>query len=240
LSFYKFPDDIGDRLHYLYYHPKYEILEELGKKYKLVKLKEIVSEPIIRGEQPEYAEEGITVIKTVDLQNGYIDYENCLKVSEEFFEKYAKDHPEGVLRKGDIFIASTGYVSMGKVDIYEKDEPAMADGHISILRIKAEYDPYFIAYYLRSHLGQIQFDKWWSGSSGQIEIQPQDLGEFLILESSEDGIPLDKQKEISEEITEKLNELFEMEKRANEKWKEAKKLFEKLVLEGIEDDGAAE
>lgn len=240
LSFYKFPDELDERLHYLFYHPKYEILEELKKKYRLVKLKDIVAEPIIRGEQPEYSEEGITVIKTVDLKNEYIDYENCLKVSEEFFEKYKEQHPEGVLRKGDILIASTGYVSMGKVDIYDRDEPAMVDGHISIVRLKSEYDPYFVAYYLRSHLGQIQFDKWWSGSSGQIEIQPQDLGEFLIPDSSEDGIPLEKQKEIANEITGKLNKLFVMEQQANEKWEEAKKLFEKLVLEGIENEEAAE
>ena len=239
MSFYKFPDELDERLHYLFYHPKYEILEELGRRYKLVKLKDIVSELITRGEQPEYAEEGITVIKTVDLKNGRIDYENCLNVSEEFFEKYAKNHPEGVLRKGDILIASTGYVSMGKVDVYERDKPAMADGHISILRVNTEYDPYFVTYYLRCHLGQIQFDKWWSGSSGQIEIQSEDLGEFLIPESSDDGIPLDKQKEIAKEIAEKLKELLEMEKQANEKWEEAKKLFEKLVLEGVE-NGAAE
>jgi len=97
----------------------------------------------------------------------------------------------------------------------------------------------FFTYYLRCHLGQIQFDKWWSGSSGQIEIQSEDLGEFLIPESSDDGIPLDKQKEIAKEIAEKLKELLEMEKQANEKWEEAKKLFEKLVLEGVE-NGAAE
>lgn len=239
LDFYKFPDELEERLHYLFYHPKYEILEELKKKYKLVKLKEIVREPIIRGEQPEYSEEGITIIKTVDLKNGYIDYENCLKVSEEFFENYKKQHSEGVLKKGDILIASTGYVSMGKIDIYDRDEPAMASVDLLILRVDTEkYDPYFIAYYLRSHLGQIQFDKWWSGSSGQIEIQPQDLDEILIPESSEDGIPLEKQKEIAEEITKKLNKLFEKEKQAMEKWEEAKKLFEKLVLEGIDDEAA--
>lgn len=240
LSFYKFPDEIDDRIHYLFYHPKYEILEQLKNKYKLVKLRNIVKEPIIRGEQPEYAQNGITVVKTVDLKNGYIDYENCLKVSEEFFKSYVQKHPEGVLRKGDILIASTGYVSMGKVDIYDRDEPAMVDGHISILRVKSDYDPYFVAYYLRSHLGQIQFDKWWSGSSGQIEIQPQDLEELLIPESTEDGIPLEKQKEIAQEITENLNELFELEKQANEKWEEAKKLFEKMILERIEDVEATE
>jgi len=240
ISFYKFPDELDERLHYLFYHPKYEILEELKKKYRLVKLKDIVAEPIIRGEQPEYSEEGITVIKTVDLKNGYIDYENCLKVSEEFFEKYKEQHPEGVLRMGDILIASTGYVSMGKVDIYDRDEPAMVDGHISIVRLKSEYNPYFVTYYLRSYLGQIQFDKWWSGSSGQIEIQPQDLGEFLIPDTSEDGIPLKEQKEIANEITEKLIRLFELEKQAIEKWEEARKLFEKLVLEGIENEEVAE
>ena len=238
ITFHTFPEEIEDRMHYLFYHPKYEILDELKNKYKVVELNEVKKEPIIRGEQPEYSEVGVMVIKTVDLKNEYIDYENCLKVSEEFFEEYAEKHPEGVLRKGDILIASTGYVSMGKVDIYEREEPAMADGHISILRVKSGYDPYFIVYYLRSHFGQIQFDKWWSGSSGQIEIQPQDLEWFLIPESSEEGIPLEKQKEIAQRITEKLNDVFELEKKAKEKWEEAKRLFEKMILGGIDDVGA--
>lgn len=172
-----------------------------------------------------------TILMSLSSQNP------CKK--EEYLCQNMTNHPEGVLRKGDILIASTGYVSMGKVDIYEREEPAMADGHISILRVKSEYDPYFIVYYLRSYFGQVQFDKWWSGSSGQIHVYEQDLGEFLIPESSEEGIPLEKQKGIAQKITEKLNDVFELEKKAKEKWEEGKRLFEKMILDCAEDERSA-
>lgn len=224
------PDNISNRINYLFYHPKLTPLEIMCERYKTVKLENICIEPIHRGEQPEYIEnEEVVVIKTVDLKNTYIDYENCLRVSRAFYEKV----PTAQVKKGDVLIASTGYGSMGKVDIYTRDEPAIVDGHISVLRLKEEYDPYFVVYFLRSHLGRLQFEKWFSGSSGQIEIQPEDLNQFILPQCSEDGINLIRQKEIATKITEKLNDSFELGRRAKEKWKEAKDTFDGLILKEI-------
>lgn len=231
LSFVAFPDKVVDRTHYLMYHPRLATLEQLEDRHSVTTLDAICSKPITRGEQPDYDDEGVMVIKTVDLKNGYIDYENCLTVSEEFFENYAEAHPEGVLCKNDILIASTGYVSMGKVDIYDRDEPAMADSHISILRVNPkEYDPYFVAYFLRSHLGQLQFEKWFTGSSGQIEIQPGDLGRFILPDNSERGIPIDQQRALAAEVTAQIERARELERLAREKRKEAENAFEKAIV----------
>lgn len=48
-----------------------------------------------------------------------------------------------------------------------------------------------------------------------------------------------KKEEIAQKITEKLNDVFELEKKAKEKWEEAKRLFEKMILAGVEDERAA-
>ena len=172
-----FPDEIADRMQYLFYHPRFEALDRFTHNYRTASLISICTTPIIRGEQPSYDEEGdVTVLKTIDLKNGYIDYESALRVSADFFEA----HPNAQVQRGDILVASTGYVSLGKVDVYDRDEPAIVDGHISIVRVNENYNPYFLAYFLRSHLGQLQFEKWFTGSSGQIELQPPDLAKFIV------------------------------------------------------------
>ena len=227
------PDDVTDRIHYLFFHPRYQVLESLNNRCRTIPLRsnEVCREPIIRGEQPEYDETGAKIVlKTVDLKNGYIDYDNALRVSEDFFE----NHPNAQVHKGDILIASTGYVSMGKVDVYDREEPAMVDGHISIIRVKDEYDPYFIAYFLRSHLGQLQFEKWFTGSSGQIELQPGDLGNFRVPESIEGGVPLSEQERIAELVKRELDLARQLERQAEAKWQEAKDRFEEMIFPGTD------
>lgn len=221
-NYYVFSDKTEDRLHYLFNHPKLEILNRLRNKYEVSLLKDICAEPIHRGEQPKYEEDGdVIVIKTVDLKNFYIDYENCLKVSRAFFDKF----PAAQVRKGDILIASTGYVSMGKVDIYDRNEPAVVDGHISVLRLRDDYDPHFVVHFLRSHLGQLQFEKWFSGSSGQIEIQPTDIGQFIMPQSSDKGINIKIQNKTATIITRKLKESFDLEQKAKKIRRDAEEIL---------------
>lgn len=219
------PNRINDRMHFHHFQPKLDLIYKFKKQYSTITLNSIVKEPIIRGEQPQYAEDGIIVIKTVDLKNRCIDYKSCLKTSKEFFDTVPNAH----LKKSDILISSTGYVSIGKVDVYDRDESAMVDGHVSIVRIIDGYDPYFIAYFLRSHLGMIQFEKWWTGSSGQIEVQPTDLGTFVIPDNTEKGIPLRRQIEIANKVTKELIGISKLEEQKNELLKKAKLKFEQLL-----------
>jgi hypothetical protein len=201
-------------------------MKELTDKYETLTLNKITAEPIRRGQQPEYSDEGITVIKTVDLKNSRIEAE--LKVSEDFFEKY----PDAHVKKNDVLIASTGYCSIGKADVYDSDEQAMVDGHVSIVRLKDGFNPYFITYFLRSMLGKIQFDKWWTGSSGQIEIQPHDLEKFIIPDNTKKGIPIEIQNEIANELNVCSVEL----NRVNGKYKEQLRLRNKIFLQQLIND----
>ena len=194
-----------EKFHYLFNAPKSQLIKQLSSKYATLPLKDLCIEPINRGEQPEYTDGEINVIKTIDMHNRHIDFENCLKVSQEFYDA----HPTAQVKKGDVLIASTGYGSLGKVDIYDRKEPAFVDGHISIVRLKEDYDPYFIMYFLRSTLGQIQFEKWFSGSSGQIEIQPTELGKFLLL--SVKSLPLTMQQKIASAISKIYNEIDQLD-----------------------------
>lgn len=229
LTFDVFPDEIEDRINYLFFHPKYKLLEKLITDYKTVTLESICTREVTPGVQPEFIENGEkTVLKTVDLKNRYIDYENALKVSDKFYT--ANTFAE--VKKGDIIIAATGYVSMGKIDVYDSNEPSLISGELLAFTVNKDYDPYFISYFLRSHLGQIQIEKFWTGSSGQIHLYAKDVKKFIL--PSYETIPKKQQIEIAFEIRKMIEEAIKLEEIGIQKQFDARKLFEELVLKEIE------
>ncbi len=214
---------------YHFHHPKHSRVKQVLESIKAVPLGDICRESIIHGRQPEYDDTGdVIALKTVDLKNDHINYDDALRVSAEFFEA----HPTAHVRKDDILIASTGYVSMGKVDVYDRAERAMASGELLVLRVNRECDPYFVCYFMRSPLGQVQFDKWFSGSSGQIHIYNTGLAAFLVPATGARGIPLEDQKRIARLVTRGLEKARKMERLAREKWQQARQRFEKIVQRG--------
>lgn len=226
LWFSLFPEDLTDRLHYLAYHPRYNILDQLKAQYQTTQLGNIGQKAITRGEQPDYDEAGtIPVFKTVDLKNSYLDTVGALRVSKDFYDSHSGAH----VNYKDILVASTGYVSMGKVDVYDSDEQAMVDGHISIVSLAEGYEPAFLTYYLRSHLGQLQFERYFTGSSGQIELQPGDLGKFMLPTKDNGGVPPAEQTRIAGVISERLRSARDLELQAVAKWREVQEQFDDMV-----------
>jgi len=216
-----------DRFHFLFNHPKMKLINNFAKKFKTTNMTSALQKPIIRGDQPDYVDSGeVIVIKTIDMKNKFIDLDNCLRVSEDFYN----NHQNAQIQRGDIIIASTGYGSMGKVDIFESDDNAVVDGHISILRVNDDYDPYFLTFFLRSPLGQIQFEKWFSGSSGQIEIQPEDLNNFVIPSTSKDGIELTRQQAIANRSTTKLKSIENLELEINKKRQQINEILKGYIF----------
>lgn len=85
------------------------------------------------------------------------------------------------INNGDVLLASTGKGSIGKVGVYELGEEAIADGHVSIIAIDHErYNPWFLAYFLRSILGVFQIERVYTGTTNQIEIYPDQIKEVQI------------------------------------------------------------
>ncbi|EJE5345384.1 restriction endonuclease subunit S, partial [Campylobacter jejuni] len=56
------------------------------------------------------------------------------------------------------------------------------DSHINVIVVKNKtyLNPYFLAIFLQSYYGQIQIIRYYSGTSGQIEIYPRDFNYFKI------------------------------------------------------------
>lgn len=221
---YRFFDELDNRLDYIHYSPKLDILKSIENK-NFVTLSEVSTKPLTRGTQPKYRDSGNgIVIKTSSLRSIHIDYKGSSKIDFDFL----KESPFR-LNENDILISSTGIKSLGKVDVFESNQNAIADGHISIITLdETHYDIRFVVYYLRSIVGQLQIEKFWSGSSGQIELNISEVGKIRI--PSHKSIPKNKQTKIANNITEKIDEyLSNKSKRKNLK-KEAYRLFEESIL----------
>lgn len=181
-----------------YHNPPTQKLMDILDQYPTKKLKDIIVEIIHRGASPQYASAGtIPVIKTGHLKNSYIDHFFEEFVEEEFYNKKIKSQ----IFNGDILIASTGKVSLGKIDIVNSDDKFVCDGHISILRLdETLYNKLFLVYFFRSILGYFQIERDYTGATNQIELYVNEIANFLIPD-----ISITEQERIVNEIKEQID-----------------------------------
>jgi len=192
----------------------YEILDKIGNK----KIKDIIIENVHRGKSPQYDENGmIPVIKTAHVTNNGINQEFTEFVSEKFYDKKI----DSQMNIGDILLTSTGKPSIGKIAIYDSDDKAIPDGHISIIRIdQSKYSAEFLVYFIRSILGYVQLEKEFVGCTNQIELYSDSIENLVIPD-----ISLEKQEKIVAEIRKKINKQSLLE----EKIKKLKKQIDDLI-----------
>jgi len=103
-------------------------------------------------------------------------------VFDEFLEQ-AKNTGlnKNIINKGDVLLSSTGDGTLGKAAVFDNDIPAIADGHVTIIRVdKKIIDPYYLCDYLRSGFGSVQVDRLYTGSTGMIELTPDQVDSIVI------------------------------------------------------------
>lgn len=119
----------------------------------------------------------ICALKSISVRQGYVDFGVARAVSAEF---YKKKFDRASVKKNDVLINSTGDGTIGRVAVYNADHPALVDGHITIVRFKNNELAWYVAAYLISQQGQRQIYRYINGSSGQVEIYPQDIERLWI------------------------------------------------------------
>ncbi|NCD03809.1 MAG: hypothetical protein EOM00_12620 [Clostridia bacterium] len=173
---------------------------------------DLLKKTICRGMQPKYADdendvdtliyegmvlsdgtrqnsndgnENVCALKSNCIRNGYIDTSLARCVSRNFYEK---NKERAGVEKNDVLINSTGDGTIGRVAVYNYDFPAIVDGHVTILRYKDKELAWYVAAYLITKTGQNQIYRYINGSSGQVEIYPQDIARIWIKPASEQKI----------------------------------------------------
>lgn len=149
-------------------------------------------------EQEGYAlvvKAGSNISKFGQLINGvYSDW-----IEKDIYEEFL-EADKAIIKKYDILLSSTGDGTLGKACVFEKNFPAVADGHVTIIRVDRKlYDPYYVADYLRLGFGQIQIERLYTGSTGLIELAPEHVKSIVI----ENAGNLVKQQQLSKDLRKK-------------------------------------
>lgn len=125
-------------------------------------------------------------------------------IYDEFLEKSIESGLNAnIIKKFDVLLSSTGDGTLGKCCVYDIDTPAIADGHVTIIRVNPELvDPFYLADYLRNGFGATQVQRFYTGSTGLIELTPEEVDNIYIdLRNN-----IKEQKELSEKLRKKENE----------------------------------
>jgi type I restriction enzyme M protein len=154
--------------------------QSLAKKrgYEIATLDKLCE--IFRGKTADlYVSSDIPIIKVRNVTSEGITWQATDFVLREFFES----HPECHLKPNDILLTSTGVGTIGRLDILERDAPCMTDGHVTVLRVKdlTYISPRYLLYYLRSTFGQMQMERYTVGSTGQTELNRDDVKRIMVI-----------------------------------------------------------
>lgn len=163
-----------------------------------------LARPIVRGVQPEYADddddpssllwegmiqkdgnsmtrddakENVCALKSASVRWGFVDLGLARSISRSTYQRTSK---RAAVQRGDVLINSTGDGTIGRVAVFEHDFPAVVDGHVAIVRYKDLNLAWYVAAFLLSDTGQRQIYRYINGSSGQVEIYPQDLARIWV------------------------------------------------------------
>lgn len=165
----KFSDyAVEGRLDAQFHRPKFTDLFRLhAKRFELFRLEGVV----LKGRTVSYTDGGeIPIIRSGDLSD--ID-------DDARFLRAASSEPVFYLDRGDVLISSIGFGSIGKVQVFDKPGKFGTVSEVTVAR-QSTLNPYYLATYLRSMFGQMQIDRYITGATGQLHLNPKDVEKFFI------------------------------------------------------------
>ncbi len=118
--------------------------------------------------QPIYDENStLKVLNSQYVRDYFLDYES------------AKTGYGEIVPKEAVLINATGVGTLGRVNINYLNDSFSVDNHVNVI-IAKNINPYYLTIFLKSYYGQSQINRYYSGSSGQIEIYAKDFNNFLV------------------------------------------------------------
>jgi type I restriction enzyme M protein len=127
----------------------------------------------------------------VDEEDGYalvikagtnISKQGTVTFDGDYIEKSVYDDMSLVhVRDGDILLSSTGDGTLGKCAVYRSNKPAIFDGHVALIRVdQKKIHPEYLCDYLRVGFGAAQVARFFTGSTGLIELPPDQVDRILV------------------------------------------------------------
>lgn len=210
-----------------HFQPKYETLLGAIRKHDAVRLGSAVRQTIRRGISPTYFEDGdLLVINSQHIGKTAIALEDNRTTRKALIDLKSEDNRTGVVRRGDVLLNSTGRITIGRCQCLLDDVVAVVDNHVAIIRPTADLDPVYLAFFLNSLPGLMQTERGYTGSSGQIELRPDVIEDYLVWKAP---------RSIQTAIRQQLEGAHAVNQGAHRLLEEAKTEVERLILEAAKE-----
>jgi len=178
----------AQRLDAEYYQPEYLENEKLLAKIGFRLIGEIGT--VVYGTTPvgaSFVEKGIPFIRSQNFSNLIVDDSDIVYASEEFHNRNKKS----AAKPRDILFAAVG-ATIGELAVIQKSiNEANINQNIAKVRINKEFNPYFVALFFASRIGQLQISRLVTGNA-QAYLNSLQIREFKIPK-----VPFNKQEEIA-------------------------------------------
>lgn len=215
-----------DRIDAEHFQPQYKRLRKHLQKVGVKQISEFCPQPR-RGVQPEFVDNGdVLVIDSKAVRPQGVEPSDE-RTDMSFYTQ--ENNAKGRVQKGDVLLNSTGRGTLGRAACYQIDKPALADNHVAIIRPdKHVCIPEYLSLFLNSPAGFIQSEMYQAGSSGQLELYPQHIMQFLIyLPKNKNGsIDLEWQNKLASKVISASMAKAE----AQAKLEDAKRIVEEAIL----------
>ncbi|WLH68725.1 hypothetical protein [Pseudomonas sp. FP2309] len=202
------------------FESRFLMLDDLLSKGPTCYLSQFLPDPLVKGVQHIYLEEGegIPVVNTLSIQKMSININDCRYISDEAFSALT---PTRKLIKNDVLLTMDGGTSIGKPVLFDLVGDYSVDSHVAILRPKG-ISPKALVYLLASPLGQLQFQRFESGASGQTAVTEEDLRRFKF--------PLSSLQRLEEEVSTLDTERVRIQIARDKLDRDEKELWENFTL----------
>jgi hypothetical protein len=198
-----------------FHHPDFELTDRFFAKVPHERVKAFVAVPIRLGAtatKGDFIEDGAAfyVHPGATKRQEVIRTEDCHEVTQEFYDVTQRRFG---LRRGDVLINRSGE-ALGKVAIWESDEPAVASDFTMRVRFNSRMNQRFAWFFFRSVMFQPQIERELRGSSIP-NIFPPEVERMLLVtckKSKQDALA----REITAELDRRTNALASIESKRAE------------------------
>uniref|UniRef100_UPI003BACEAEE hypothetical protein n=1 Tax=Stappia sp. TaxID=1870903 RepID=UPI003BACEAEE len=168
-----------------------------------------------RGRQPVYSDEGLPVVNSKHVRT------NRVVLDDDNRRAVGAGSPV-VIEKGDVLVNGTGVGTIGRAAAFLHEQSALPDNHVTVLRT-SRVDPIYLAVFLNSLLGQLQIERHIKGSSGQIELYPNDIAKIVFWDAPD---------QVQTDVRDAVLSAFREERRAQDLLDAAKRAVEIAIEDG--------
>jgi len=161
-----------------------------------------------------------------EAETGTTDYCSIKHITGREIVGASKAYPSAgtpTARKDDLLLAITG-ATIGKIGIVNRYDNLIYSGDMLRLRANGSVSPHYLLLTLDNHLGQVQFNRWITGSTNG-HLSPRDVGKVLVPRLA---------PETEEQIAALVAESLEKRQESEQLLEQAKSRVEQLIEEAVQ------